>query len=123
MANRFNYNGFITTADKLITRYGNACTLVSIVKGTRNTTTGLITETRTSITIQAYFYDDNRKFQEGTQIEKADKMALISVLNQSVPPKKNDEIVTSDSFRYSIQNLEVIEPSGRDIVWKVELKA
>jgi hypothetical protein len=79
------------TAHELLTEFGTTATLVKVVVGTYDTSTGSVSNTETSYTITMYEEDASGSDVDGSQIKAGDKLAMIST-DGSVQPETNDRI-------------------------------
>ena len=114
----FDYAATAATAQRLLLRFGAACTLRRSTAGAYSPTTGLAVPTVTELSTVAVVLDFPQRYVDGTLIKQGDKQAY---LDPSYAPAQGDE-VTWQGVRYQVVNFKAVSPAGVPVLYEAQLR-
>lgn len=120
----FNYANSKSTADRLLTNFGQDVTITQVVVGTYDNATQSAPTTTTNYTAKAVLLDYKRLDSgNGTvgNIEVNDKKLLVSPVGLTVTPNANDT-VTVNSEVWNIVNVKALKPASITVLYELQIR-
>ena len=114
----FDYAGLRdNTALPLLTRFGQAVTLINRTGGTYDPATLANTETTATFTGLGALFSFSDKDRTFTLIESNDRKLILDATNFTSEPELGDEVQMADGQVLVIKELMAINPAGTPVVW------
>lgn len=114
-----NYADITTTATRLITAYGQACTLTKLTAGTFDGVLGVYSgQTTTNYTVNAVIDEYKNSFIDGSLVKMGDKKAYI----ESATQPEIDNSLTVGTVVHKIVNVKTINPGGTVVLYEAQLR-
>jgi hypothetical protein len=108
------------TAQKLLVKFGKACTLNSIVAGAYDPATGLVSNVSTPYAVKLYIDSPNSEDLRGGQIVAGDSVAIFAAQGLAVNPKINDTITVDTELRV-VKMVSAVWSGELVALWRVGL--
>ncbi len=122
----FDFTKPQATANRLLTRFGQAVTLTKTVQGSYDPTTGLITNTTTTQTGTGAVMEYNNRNVDGTLIKQGDRQLLLSPFLASggslVAPAVGDTVTIGGTV-YTVTQVKQVNPAGTCVMYDANLRA
>ena len=109
----------------LLNQHGKDIALNSISIGTYNPITGL-SNTITSYTVKAYFFDYRDNMVDGNSVQKGDRRVAIKpfdIENVTTPSPKANDTITSGGKTLNIVRSDIIESAGVIMCYLLQVRA
>jgi hypothetical protein len=112
----FNYVRSANTARKLLRNFGKPVTITRAGDPVYNPSTGGVTSTNTSFTVDAVdFAMKGDEFGEQVMVQSGDRYALIS-------PDATSVLLNDKYADYTIVQVQELRPANELVMWKVMLR-
>ena len=115
----FDYAKSAATADRLITRFGQAATLIRQVQISGPDYDPTFAKQSRDCTIAVLDYE-NREI-DGTRIQAGDKKVLVSAVGLSPEPSTVDRIDIGDE-EHAIISVKPLSPAGTPVFYEVQAR-
>ena len=115
----FDYAKSAATADRLITRFGQAATLIRQVQIGGTDWNPTLADQSRDCTIAVLDYE-NREI-DGTRIQTGDKKVLVSAVGLSPEPTTVDRIAISGE-EHSVMSVKPLSPAGTVVLYEVQAR-
>jgi len=121
------YTGLAATANKLLAGKGQAITITTVVPGTYDPETGLVTNTESIQYGTGAVINWNDSQVDGTLIKSTDKRLLLSPINTAggtlTAPALGDTVTDASGVVYTLVDpLITISPSGTPVLYKCNMR-
>lgn len=115
----FDYARSKATADRLLTRFGQAATLRRpTTSGTAyNPTQGTPTDYTATVVVTDF---SNREI-DGTRVLATDKKALMAKASLAIEPTTSDKLLIG-GVAHSIVRVETLSPGGTTLAWTLQCR-
>jgi hypothetical protein len=116
----FNYTRSRATADRLITRFGQAGAIRRNTAGDGDPwEPGAGTDTDHSV--QLAVIDYTSRDRDGTLIQQSDRRVLISAQGLAITPTSGDQVVIGGQA-YAIIDVKPLEPGGTVVMYEAQVR-
>lgn len=106
----------ISTADKLLKKYGRPSTLVRVIGTAYDPSTSENVENKQNYSATVYVSDVTAEDMKDTTVLRTDRKYLMSVVGTD-KPQVND-VLTVGGVAYNVQSSTAVEVSGRNVLFK-----
>lgn len=108
------------TAQKLLAKFGKACTLNSVVSGAYDPATGAASSVSTPYSVKAYLDSPNSEDWRGGQVVEGDSVAIFAAQGLAVAPKVGDTL-TVDTRPRLVKTVSATWSGELVALWRVGL--
>jgi hypothetical protein len=115
------YSDMATTADELITEFGQTVTLKVSAGAAYDPETGSSVVTYTDQSGHGCVVDFDKKLIDGTKVRIGDKLVLLSPLGIS-EPKDGDQLVIGAETWQLVPPVTVTAPAGVAVLYEVQVR-
>ena len=115
------YSDMATTADELITEFGQTVTLKVSAGAAYDPETGSSVVTYTDQSGHGCVVDFDKKLIDGTKVRIGDKLVLLSPLGVS-EPKDGDQLVIGVDTWQLVPPVTVTAPAGVAVLYEVQVR-
>ncbi len=115
-----NWSELVTTADDLITEFGQTITVKRNTYGEYDVDTGEVPNVVTTLKLKGVLFDYGEKELNGTTILKGDKKLLVQPTG--ISSIENTDIITVNGKDYAVVNVIETNPAGINLLFEVALR-
>jgi hypothetical protein len=118
----FDYGDIASTADELLTEYGQSCILGSAPDGDYDPSTATADFESVSHPATAAIFAYPQRYIDGTLIRVGDKRALVSPVGLTVDPKPGDTLTDAAGALFQVIDAKAIAPAGTTVLWTLQVR-
>ena len=113
--------GLRKVASKTLNKFGGDITIKRITSGIYNASTGTVSETITSVTINGILQNVNQR-EINDLIKENDKILIIAASDLEQTPTTSDRVLVA-SIEYQIIRINIDENDNQNIKYEIYLRA